>query len=230
MFLVKETVMKRWFVEHSLSLVLLSLFVIFLVGQSVAGVVQYNEDQKQHGDQTLSYSQYLVSPEFIEATFENWESEFLQMGAYVILTVFLFQKGSAESKKLKGDNAVDADPLRGKSPNSPWPVHRGGVSLTLYKNSLGIAFMSLFIVSLFLHAYGGALETCQQNIEHGQNECMSTLGYMTTSQFWFESFQNWQSEFLAIGAMVIFTIYLRQQGSPESKPVATSHYETGTAG
>lgn len=220
--------MRQWLRQNSLGLVLLVLFLLFLVGQSLTGHRHYNEEQQTHQQSVVTYQEYIGSGEFIESVFENWESEFLQMGAYVVLTVFLYQKGSAESKKLIGKEAVDQDPQQSRSVHAPWPVRAGGWILKLYEHSLSIAFLLLFLLSFWLHAYGGAQQTCQENLEHGQAECLSTAAYMSTSKFWFESFQNWQSEFLAVFSIVILSVYLRQKGSPESKPVNTPHAKTGT--
>jgi hypothetical protein len=218
---------KRWLRENSLGLTMFILFLLFLGGQSVAGFYNYNNDQEDHNQSTVSFGEYLTTGSFVEAVFENWESEFLQMGSYVFLTAFLVQKGSAESKKLEGEEPQDRDPRQSKSPNAPWPVRKGGWALKLYENSLGLAFILLFILSFLLHAAGGAAETTQDNLAHG-GSAVSFLQYFTTAKFWFESFQNWQSEFLAVFAIVMLSIYLRQKGSPESKPVNTPHDKTGS--
>ena len=222
--------MKRFARENSLALVTFGLFfVTFIVGQSLAGNRTYNEEQQEHGEDPVSYVEYLSTPHFGEATFENWESEFLQMGAYVLLTVWLRQKGSSESKKLDEQEPVDEDPAKHrKDPDAPWPVRVGGIPEALYKNSLSIAFMSLFLLSWWLHAMTGAREYSSEQVAHG-GEPVATAEYVTRAQFWFESLQNWQSEFLAVALIVVFTIYLRQQGSPESKPVHAAHAETGSS-
>lgn len=207
--------------NNSLSIVVLSLFVIFLFGQSVTGHRQYNEDQLSHSQSVISYGEYLRSSHFVEAIFENWESEFLQMSMYVLLTVYFVQKGSAESR----DPDVGNPRSRLRS-NSPALARRNGLTRKLYENSLFLALFALFICSLVLHAAGGAGNACDEAKLHGQ-QCYSTLGYMTTSQFWFESFQNWQSEFLAVGTLVILSIFLRQQDSPESKAVTDPNSKTG---
>ena len=152
------------------------------------------------------------------------------MFGFVLLTAFLFQKGSAESKDPdeKEEEAVDRDPRKSRDKkDAPWPVRKGGFVLKLYEYSLSLAFLLLFLVSFTLHAVSGAREYSESQREHGQYEEVTTLDYMGTSRFWFESFQNWQSEFLAVGAMVVLSIFLRQRGSPESKPVDTPHSETG---
>jgi hypothetical protein len=223
--------MKGFFVRNSLLLVVFFLlFCTTLFGQSVTGHRVYNEDQKEHGESEISLQEYLTTGHFLEATMENWESEFLQMGAYVLLTVWFKQKGSAESKKLEeeGENAQDKDPLEDVRPDSPWPVRKGkGLALSLYRNSLSIAFFVLFAASFVLHAVGGAHEFSQEQEAHGGSP-VTPSEFVSTAQFWFQSLQNWQSEFLAVASIVYLSIYLRQHGSPESKPVAAPHAETGS--
>jgi hypothetical protein len=158
---------------------------------------------------------------------ENWESEFLQMFAYVLLTAFLFQKGSAESKNPDQPEAVDRDPRQSRHrKDAPWPVRRGGVVLKLYENSLALALFLLFVIAFVLHAIGGASEYSEQQIAHG-GKAVTALQYIATARFWFESLQNWQSEFFSIGILVVLSIFLRQKGSPESKPVDSPHSMTG---
>lgn len=219
--------MQQFLKNNSLSIVVFVLFLVFLVGHSISGLHQYNQQQQEHSQPTVSYGKYLTSGDFVESVFENWESEFLQMGSYVLLTVYLRQKGSAESKKLEGKEEVDRDPQKTADKDAPWPVRRGGVVLTFYKNSLSIAFGLLFLMSFLLHGLGGAAMACEEAQTHGES-CASTAQFMMTSEFWYQSFQNWQSEFLAVFAIVVLSIYLRQHGSPESKPVNTPHYATGT--
>jgi hypothetical protein len=192
-------------------------------------MLAYNQDRQDHGRPALTYGQYLRTGHFVEATFENWESEFLQMTSYVLLTVFLFQKGSSESKDPDKVERVDVVPEQSrKEKDTPWPVRRGGWVLKLYENSLSLALLLLFIVSFALHAVGGVEEYNQDQFEHGRGgQALSVIEYVGTSRFWFESFQNWQSEFFSIGAMVVLSIWLRQKGSPESKPVDSPHSETG---
>jgi hypothetical protein len=215
--------------QNGLSITLGLFMLVFLVGQAVAGQFEYNEDQLQHGQAPVDFVTYVRGSHFLEATMENWESEFLQMFAFVVLTAFLFQKGSAESKKLDEKEPVDRDPRNSRhKKEAPWPVRKGGIVLTLYEHSLSLAFLILFLGSFWLHAVGGAAEYREDQREHGSPVAMSTFEYMGTSRFWFESFQNWQSEFLAVGAMVVFTIFLRQRWSPESKPVDSPHSETGS--
>jgi hypothetical protein len=220
--------MREWLRDHGLLIANLALFLIFFGGMILSGVRVYNSDQLEHGQHAVSLGGYLLSGAFFEATFENWESEFLQMGMYVVLTAFLFQKGSSESKPVDEAAPQDEDPRQAaKRPGVPWPVRRGGWMLTAYEHSLSALFFILFFASIIGHAIGGAKEYSDQELEHG-GAPVTTLQYLGTSQFWFESFQNWQSEFLAVAVIVFASVYLRQRGSPESKPVAEPHRETGS--
>jgi hypothetical protein len=220
--------MRRLFRENGLSIVLVSAFLAFWIGQSVAGHREYNDEQRQHGEPESSYGTYLRSAHFWEASTENWESEFLQIFSYVFLTAFLFQKGSAESKKLDRPEPVDRDPRASQGrADAPWPVRRGGLVLALYEHSLSLAFLVCFAGAFALHAVSGASDYNEERLSHGLPR-VSPLQYTGTSRFWFESLQNWQSEFLAIALVVLFSIFLRQRGSPESKPVDSPHGETGS--
>ncbi len=214
--------------ENGLSIVLAALFVVFIIGQTFAGWLQYNEEQVEHGRPAVALSGYLGSGPFGEAVFENWESEFLQMGLYVILTAFLFQKGSSESKDPYAPEREHEKQLQARrhDPDAPLPVRKGGWLLRLYQHSLALAFFALFLISFSGHAIFGLAAFNEEAALHGQ--APSTLGgYMTSSQFWFESLQNWQSEFLAIFAIVVLSIWLREKNSPESKPVTAAHGSTG---
>jgi hypothetical protein len=203
-------------------------FCTFFVGQSVTGHWVYNEDQREHGESVLSYGEYLTTGHFLEATMENWESEFLQAGAYVLLTAWFRQRGSAESKPLDEDAPQDADPLDDVRPDSPWPVRNGKrLALTVYENSLTLALFAMFAATFVLHLIGGAREASQAQQAHGGTP-ISPGAFLRSADFWFQSLQNWQSEFLAVAAIVFLSIYLRQRGSPQSKPVAAAHAETGS--
>ena len=213
--------------NNGLSIVIFTLFALCLFGQSIAGWKHHNEEQVDHGKPAIAYGEYLHSSDFGEGVFENWESEFLQMAAYVVLTAFLYQKGSSESKKPHGKNKVDERPEDHRNDaRAPGPVRKGGWQLALYKNSLGLALFALFIISFVGHAMTGARSYNEEQFEHGANGLVTTWGYMHTAQFWYESLQNWQSEFLAVLAIVVLSIWLRQWGSPESKPVHAPHDET----
>jgi hypothetical protein len=218
--------------DHGLSLVAAVLFVLSLVGQAVTGFEVHDQDQKDHHQREIGFGEYLTTGAFYEATFENWESEFLQMAAFIFLTAFLVQKGSAESRKPDGTATGDGgegdeDPRdHAHEPGVPWPVRRGGLVLKAYENSLSLALFIIFLLCFAGHAAGGAAEYSQDQLAHG-GEPVSMLGYLATPKFWFESFQNWQSEFLSVLAIVLLSIVLRQRGSPESKPVHAPHASTG---
>jgi hypothetical protein len=213
--------------DRGLSLVTFALFLTFLVAQSVTGWHTFNEEQRDHGEPEVSYPAYFGEGHFYQATFENWESEFLQMALYVLLTAYLFQRGSSESKDPDSPEPVDVDPRRHRAdPNAPWPVRRGGLVLTLYEHSLSIALAVLFLLSFLGHALGGLAEYNEEQAAHG-GPPVDLGGYVGSARFWFESFQNWQSEFLAVLAIVTLSIWLREKGSPESKPVFAPHDQTG---
>jgi hypothetical protein len=219
--------MTTWLRHHGIVLVNTTLFILFLAGMAFTGWHTANQELTDHGTAAETFGAFLGSGDFFEAVFENWESEFLQMGAYVVLTIFLFQKGSSESKPLGATAPQDEDPRKHRDdPKAPWPVRRGGVWLVLYENSLLILFAVLFIGSFIGHATGGAAAYSEEQLQHG-GAAVDALGYLGTSQFWFESFQNWQSEFMVVAVLAGAAVYLRQRGSPESKPVAAPHAETG---
>lgn len=219
--------MRSWVRGRGLFLANAGAFVVFLVGMVLTGWGAENAELKEHGAAAESIGAFVTSGSFAEALFENWESEFLQMGAYVALTVFLFQKGSAESKPLDAPAPQDEDPRRHRGdPNAPWPVRRGGLALLVYENSLFLLFLVLFIGAFAGHAIGGAAAYSEQQAMHG-GDPVTPLAYVATAQFWFESFQNWQSEFMVVAVLITAGIYLRQRGSNESKPVHAPHSETG---
>lgn len=219
--------MPRVFRDNGLSLALFALFAIFLGAQSFTGWQVENEDRAEHNQPPLAYPNYLQSGHFIEATFENWESEYLQMGAYVLLTVFLFQRGSSESRDPDDPEPDAPGPEdEGVHPGAPWPARHSGLTLTLYEHSLSLALLLLFAGSFALHAIGGAWVSNEERTLHGET-AQTVWQFMQTSDFWFQSFQNWQSEFLAVFSLVVLSIWLRQRGSPESKAVADPHHKTG---
>ena len=207
-------------------MVLILLFLCSFAGQIFSGLQEYNHEREEYGQGEVSLIGYLSSGHFVQATFENWESEFLQMGLYVLLTISLRQQGSSESKELTGKEEVDREPDPNKK-DAPGPVKRGGFLLALYKNSLSLAFVLLFITSFILHAGGSFKKYNEEQIFEGKAK-VSLSQFMGESRFWFESFQNWQSEFIAVISIVVLSIYLRQKGSPESKPVDASYDDTGT--
>jgi hypothetical protein len=217
----------RWLRDRALTLVLMALFLLFLVGQVLTGFAEYSDERAAHGHAAIGMADYLVTGHLWEAIFENWESEFLQMAVFVLLTTVLLQKGSPESRRPGVREAVDVDPRdHADDPDAPWPVKRGGWVLRAYEHSLGLAFVLLFLAAFVGHALGGYADYATDQVTHHQPR-PSFSDYLTSARFWFESFQNWQSEFLAIASMVWLAVYLRQRWSPESKPVHTPHAETG---
>ena len=217
----------KWIRDRALTLVLMAMFVASLAGQILTGMREYNASQHEHGQPPVALQGYLATGHPWEALFENWESEFLQMAVFVLLTTVLIQKGSPESRRPGVKELVDADPRDfAGEPDVPWPVRRGGWVLRVYEHSLGLAFVLLFLGSWVGHAAGGFAEYSGDQLAHGQPPPV-LADYLLTPRFWFESFQNWQSEFLSIALMVWLAVYLRQRGSPESKPVHAPHSETG---
>ncbi|MCF0069483.1 hypothetical protein LZD49_03310 [Dyadobacter sp. CY261] len=214
-----------FFYRNSLSIVFVSLFVIALVAQAFFGWKQHNDELHELGGRTLAFGEYLTSGHFVSSTFENFQSEFLQMAMYVLLTISLRQIGSAESKDLEKPEDVDREPDPSKE-DAPGPVKRGGWRLALYKNSLSITFLILFFGSWIGHLYGSFVDHNDLQVLHGHPK-QELAEFLGEPDFWFETFQNWQSEFLSVASIVILSIFLRQKGSPESKPVDAAHLETG---
>ncbi len=208
--------------RNGLSMVLFLLLACFLAGQIWTGFLTHNEELHTAHRVGLDLWAYLHSGHFVSATFENWESEFLQMGMYILLTVSLRQKGSAESRPLDPSEEQE----RVAEGPRPWPVRRGGIWLKLYEHSLAIAFGLLFLASFVLHLLGSWRAEVDEQLSKGL-PAPTCWEHLWSSSFWFESFQNWQSEFLAVLALVILTIFLRQKDSPQSKPLAAPHGQTG---
>lgn len=215
-----------FFHRNGLSLVLAAFFIIFITGQALTGWHEHNEELTEFGAPAIGLGEYLTTGHFVQATFENWESEFLQMAMYVLLTIKLRQLGSSESKKMEGKEEVDREP-NPKKKDAPWPVKKGGFALLLYRNSLSLTFAILFIISFALHAGGSFNNYNEEQILQGKPR-ETFVSFIGQTRFWFESFQNWQSEFVAVISIVVLSIFLRQQGSPESKPVDAANSETGS--
>jgi hypothetical protein len=218
--------MRTFFRENGLGIAFLLLFFISMAGQTFTGLKEYNKErEEQYHQPPVSATAYLSSGHFLQATFENWESEFLQMALFVLLTISLRQKGSSESKQMEGEEEVDREPSA-KTKNAPWPVRKGGFILAIYKRSLSICLAILFLLSFWIHMYG-SLKDENEKLAF-ENQPLQDIGsYIGQPRFWFESFQNWQSEFLSVFAIVVLSIYLRQKGSPQSKPVDAPNEETG---
>jgi hypothetical protein len=201
--------------ENSLSLALLALFLVSFVGQIATGMVEHNNDLRDHGEAPLALWPYLNSGHFIEATAGTWASEFLQITIFVLLSARLPQKGSPEGLSVDRDHDDDGIPDE-CDPDAPWPLRKGGLAKWLYSHSLSLVFSLLFLVNFVIQAFGGAQDYSIERMEHGQPE-VGTLQYLITPRFWFVTFQNWQSNFLSLAAMVYFLIFLREKGSAASK-------------
>jgi hypothetical protein len=217
--------MKKFLHDNSLSLVLFALFFVCILGLVLSGFDNQNNELRSHGQSEITLSEYVVSSDFYEAVFENWESEFLQMGALVVLTIWLKQKGSADSKKLRGKEDVDTRSRYSIIRAHTWDARWHSLGHAIYGNSLSIALFALFFLSFYLHAVSGAAAANEVAIQHSQ-PTQTVLQYLGSSQFWFESFQNWQSEFLSVGLLIVLSIFLRQRRSPESKPVSAPNSKT----
>jgi hypothetical protein len=217
---------------NSLSLVFFMLFFGTLVAQTVVGVQVYNEEAAEHGEATISWLRYLWTSDFGEAIMENWQSEWLQFCLLTLLTVWLLQEGSPESKELdKSGLESDEQQKIGAyaDAKSPLWARVGGLRTRIYENSLLIAFTFIFFGSWGAQGVTGWTEYNEQQRDH-EEAAVSFGTYLTRPDFWEKTFQNWQSEFLAVGTMAVLAIYLRQRGSPESKPVGADHAETGSTG
>lgn len=217
--------MNTFIKNNSLTLVFFFLFLFSLAGQIWCGLDEYNIEILQEGGASVGLSSYLLSGHFLQSTFENWESEFLQMTLFVVFTIFLQQKGSSESKDFEKEEEVDREPEPLRK-DAPWPVKKGGWILAVYKYSLTIAFFLLFLFSFAIHFYG-SLKDENENLLLKSLPPEPAMEYLSSTRFWFESFQNWQSEFLSVLAIVTLSIFLRQKGSPQSKPVDASFDKTG---
>ena len=217
--------MKTFIRNNSLSICFILLFLGAMAGQLIFGFEEHNKELLEENAPAITLLPYLSSGHFLQATFENWESEFLQMALFVIMTIFLQQKGSSESKDFDKAEEVDREPSANRK-DAPWPVRKGGWILRIYKHSLTISLLLLFIISFVIHFYGSLKDENEQLSLKGMP--LETAGnYIGDSRFWFESFQNWQSEFLSVFAIVVLSIYLRQKGSSQSKPVDAPNMETG---
>jgi hypothetical protein len=223
----------RTFLRHNgLSLAFLLLFVGALALQAIAGHADFNEDQDRHGDARISLGRYVTSSEFGTAVMENWQSEYLQFTLFILLTVWLLQRGSPESKKLgEAGRGSDEEQRVGEhaDDSSPRWAKLGGVRRTLFENSLLIVMLVIWIGSWLAQSVTGVTEYNTERLDHHQN-AVSWAEYLTRPDFWEKTLQNWQSEFLAVGSMAILAVYLRQRGSPESKPVGAPHHSTGVEG
>ena len=222
----------RFLRENSLSLFFGAILLASVAGQSVAGQHQYNADAAEHGGKAISWSHYLVTPEFGGDLLENWQSEFLQFSLYIIATVWLLQRGSNESTIL-GDAGLESDEQQQVGeyarPDSPAWAKAGGIRRWIYSNSLMLLMTTIFFLSWFGQSVNGWRAFNNTRDAH-KGLHLSYAEYLANADFWNRTLQNWQSEFLAVGSIAIFTVYLRQRGSPESKPVGAPHDETASSG
>jgi hypothetical protein len=224
--------MRRFIRDHSLSLFFLIIFLAALVGQAIAGHNLHNEEAAAHGEESISLFRYATSSEFGNSVMENWQSEYLQFTLFLLITVWLLQRGSPESKELDRagrESEREQEIGRHADEDSPKWARVGGWRTALYSNSLLIVMVMIFLGSWFAQSVTGWTDFNAEQVDHGEPK-VSWLSYLGSSTFWEGTLENWQSEFLAIGSFVVLAIYLRQRGSPESKPVGAPHDATGAEG
>ena len=218
--------------ENGLSIFFLVIFLASLAGQAIAGHAQFNHDQLLHHGDAISLGRYLTTSAFASDVAENWQSEYLQFTLYIFTTVWLLQRGSPESKPLdQAGLETDEEQKVGEHADerSPRWARTGGWRTALYANSLVIVMTTIWLLSWLAQSIAGQSAYNAEQLDH-QAATLSWLGYVGSSDFWDRTLQNWQSEFLAVGSMAILSIYLRQRGSPESKPVGSPHEATGVEG
>jgi Domain of unknown function (DUF6766) len=224
--------MRKFLYENSLSIFFGVLLLAALIGQAFVGHDVYNQEQLAHHGSPISFGRYLTSSSFGRAVMENWQSEYLQFTLYILATIWFLQRGSPESKEIeKAGRESDKDQKLGRhsSPKSPLWARAGGMRTAIYSNSLLIVMGFIFLGSWFAHSVTGWSVFNADQLQHGE-DTVNWWGYIGTSTFWEQTLQNWQSEFLAIGSMTVLSIYLRQRGSPESKPVGAAHDAAGAEG
>ena len=208
------------------------LFLVTLVGQAISGHDSVNHDQLLHQGDPISLGHYVTSALFWADVMENWQSEYLQFSLYIFATVWLVQKGSNESKELDrvgGESDEEQKVGRHADADSPRWARVGAWRTTVYSNSLLLVMTSIWVLSWLAQSLSGRINYNANQLDH-QSAPVSWLSYITTSDFWNRTLQNWQSEFLAVGSMVILSVFLRQRGSPESKPVGAAHEATSVEG
>jgi hypothetical protein len=224
--------MRKFVRDSSLGLVFGALFLAALVGQAIAGWKQVNADHFAQGLDRLSLSQYLTSADFAVDVAENWQSEYLQFLLYILLTVWLVQRGSPESKELDRagrESAEDQKIGRYAAPDSPRWAKTGGWRTAIFSTSLVLVMGAIFLASWLVQGVAGWAAFNETRLQDLQDP-IAWSEYLLNADFWSRTLQNWQSEFLAVGSMAVLSIYLRQRGSPESKPVGEPHESTGIEG
>jgi hypothetical protein len=217
---------------NALGLAFGAMFIVTLVGQAISGTADFNAQQIANGLEPVSLAEYVTSSSFGVDVMENWQSEYLQFFLYIFATVWLVQRGSSESKK-PGEEGTESDKEqklgRHADEESPGWARAGGWRTALFSRSLGLLMGALFLLTWAASSVAGWAAFNSEQLGERQDP-VSWLGYLTEADFWNRSFQNWQSEMLAVGSMAVFSVYLRQRGSPESKPVGVAHAETGQTG
>ena len=220
--------MRRWAFESSLSICFLVLFLASLIGQSLAGQRVFNAEAAEHDEPTISWFRYVTSSDFGQAVMENWQSEFLQFTLFILATIWLVQRGSAESKppEESGQESDQKERIGGYAPDDApaWARSRGWRT-AIYSHSLVLTMALIFLASWLAQSVTAWRSFNEEQSQHGV-ATVSWGTYLPEPDFWEKTLQNWQSEFLAVGTMAVFTIYLRSRGSPESKPVGAPHGET----
>ncbi|CCQ45132.1 protein crcB homolog [Pseudarthrobacter siccitolerans] len=224
--------MKKALRNNGLSLFFGLIFLLALLGQGLTGHALFNEEQLVNGLEEISLGQYLTSSHFAVDVSENWQSEYLQFLLYIMATIWLVQKGSPESKELdQTGTESDEDQLVGEHSNekSPAWAKAAGWRRTVFSNSLGMTMGLIFVLCWLVQSFAGNSAYNEEQIQNFQQPVTWTE-YIASAEFWNRTLQNWQSEFLAVGSMVVLSIYLRQRGSPESKPVGAAHDDTASTG
>jgi hypothetical protein len=221
----------RWARDNSLALFFFVILAGSLVGQAIAGNAVYNDDAAAHGQPEIGFGRYILSSHFGQAVLENWQSEYLQFTLFILATVWFFQKGSPESPQEPGRESEEKQKLGPHAPpTAPGPARRrGGFVRWLYSWSLLLLMAGIWIASWFGQSVTGWTEENDQRTAHDEGT-ISWTEYLVSPQFWEDTLQNWQSEFLAVGSMAVFSIYLRARGSAESKPVGEAHDTTAASG
>jgi hypothetical protein len=218
--------------DNAVSLVFGGLFLVTLVGQALSGGADFNAQQIANGLEPVSLLEYVTSSSFGVDVMENWQSEYLQFFLYIFGTVWLIQRGSAESKK-PGEEGLESDEEqrigRHAQDDSPAWARAGGLRTAVFSRSLGLLMGGLFLLTWAASSVAGWAAFNSEQLGQRQDP-VSWLRYLGEADFWNRSFQNWQSEMLAVGSMAVFSVYLRQRGSPESKPVGVAHGDTGQTG
>ncbi len=224
--------MRAFLRENSLTLAFGVAFLLALTGQAFVGQAEFNEQLMTDGLARVSFGAYVTSSDFAADVTENWQSEYLQFFLYIFGTVWLLQRGSPESKVMhKVGTETDEEQRLGEyaQPDSPRWARSGGWRQLLFSRSLGLVMAVLFVLSWLAQSISGVAAYDEQRLR----QLRAPIGwgdYLASADFWSRTLQNWQSEFLAVASMVILSVYLRQRGSPESKPVGSAHHTTGVEG